>query len=56
MQKTVKKVGGSLAVFIPRDIAELMGVVEGTSVRIALVGRKLLVEPDQKNPKSQTKR
>jgi antitoxin component of MazEF toxin-antitoxin module len=50
-RKTVKKVGGSLAIFIPRDVAELMGVVAGSSVRLTLVGKRLSVEPENKNPK-----
>ena len=31
---------------IPRDVAEMMGVVENTPVRVSLVGRQLVVEPE----------
>ena len=46
LHRTVKKIGGSLAVLIPRDVAEMMGVSEDSSVRISLVGRQLVVEPE----------
>ncbi|MFZ5478839.1 MAG: AbrB/MazE/SpoVT family DNA-binding domain-containing protein [Myxococcota bacterium] len=45
IQRKVKKVGGSLGVLIPRDIAEAMSVEEGSPVRLTLVGRQLVVEP-----------
>lgn len=44
--RTVKKIGGSLAVLIPRDVAEMMNVSEDSPVRITLVGRQLVVEPE----------
>ena len=46
MHRTVKKAGGSLAVFIPRDLAELIQVKEGTPVRLSTVGRQLIIEPE----------
>ena len=46
VHRTVKKIGGSLAVLIPRDVAELMGVSEDSAVRLSLVGRQLVVEPE----------
>ena len=36
LQRRVRKVGGSLGVFIPRDIAVLMGLKPGTLVDIAV--------------------
>ncbi len=46
LHRRVAKVGGSLGILIPRDIAEVMGVEEGTPVRLSLVGRQMLVEPE----------
>jgi antitoxin component of MazEF toxin-antitoxin module len=43
--RRVKRVGGSLGVLIPRDIAEAMNVTEGSEVRLTLVGRQVVVEP-----------
>jgi antitoxin component of MazEF toxin-antitoxin module len=45
VQRQVKKIGGSLGVLIPRDIAESMGVTEGSDVLLTLVNRQLVVEP-----------
>jgi antitoxin component of MazEF toxin-antitoxin module len=45
VQRQVKKIGGSLGVLIPRDIAEAMGVEEGSDVLLTLVNRQLVVEP-----------
>jgi antitoxin component of MazEF toxin-antitoxin module len=45
VQRQVKKMGGSLGVLIPRDIAEAMGVKEGSDVLLTLVNRQLVVEP-----------
>jgi antitoxin component of MazEF toxin-antitoxin module len=46
IHRRVSKVGGSLAVIIPRDVAELMQVRENTPVRLSNVGRQLVVEPE----------
>jgi len=46
VHRTVKKIGGSLTVVIPRDIAEMMGVDDTSAVRMSLVGRQLVVEPE----------
>lgn len=46
LHRRVAKVGGSLAILIPRDLAEVMGVQEGTPVRLSLVGRQMVVEPE----------
>jgi antitoxin component of MazEF toxin-antitoxin module len=46
LHRRVAKVGGSLGILIPRDLAEVMGVEEGTPVRLSLVGRQLVVEPE----------
>jgi antitoxin component of MazEF toxin-antitoxin module len=45
MHRTVKRVGGSLAVIIPRDLAELLQLKEETPVDISIVGWQLIVEP-----------
>jgi len=45
LQRKVTRVGGSLGVLIPRDIAEAMGVGAGSPVRLTLVGRQMVVEP-----------
>ena len=44
--RSIKKVGGSLALLIPRDLAEAIGVSENTSVRVSTVGRQLVMDPD----------
>jgi len=46
VHRTVKKIGGSLAVLIPRDVAELMNVTEDSPVRLSVVGRQLVIEPE----------
>jgi antitoxin component of MazEF toxin-antitoxin module len=46
LHRKVSKIGGSVGVFIPRDIAEAMGVDEGSLVRLSLVGRQLVIEPE----------
>jgi antitoxin component of MazEF toxin-antitoxin module len=45
MNRQITKIGGSLGVIIPRDIAEAMDVESGTPIRLSLVGRQLVVEP-----------
>lgn len=45
LNRRVSKVGGSLAVIIPRDVAESMGVTDGSPVRVTMVGRQMVVEP-----------
>ena len=46
LRRRVTKVGGSLGVLIPRDLAEVMGVQEGSQVRLSMVGRQMVVEPE----------
>ena len=46
LHRRVKKVGGSLGVLIPRDVAEAMGVRDGSPIRLSLVGRQMVVEPE----------
>jgi antitoxin component of MazEF toxin-antitoxin module len=46
VHRTVKRIGGSLAVIIPRDLAEMMGVIENSSVSLTLVGRQLVIDPE----------
>jgi antitoxin component of MazEF toxin-antitoxin module len=57
LHRRVAKVGGSLGILIPRDLAEVMGVEEGTPVRLSLVGRQMVVEPeDDSVPESSFRR
>ena len=46
LHKKIARLGGSLAVVIPRDIAEAMGVTDGAPVRLSVVGRQMVVEPE----------
>jgi antitoxin component of MazEF toxin-antitoxin module len=46
IHRQITKIGGSLGVLVPRDMAEEMGIVQGSGVRLSLVGRQLVVEPD----------
>ena len=46
LHRRVVKVGGSLGILIPRDVADVMGVKEGSPVRLSLVGRQMVVEPE----------
>jgi antitoxin component of MazEF toxin-antitoxin module len=46
LHRRVTKVGGSLGILIPRDIAEAMAIAEGTPIRLSLVGRQMVVEPE----------
>jgi antitoxin component of MazEF toxin-antitoxin module len=45
VHRAVTKVGGSLAVLLPRDMAESMGVEAGSPVRLSLVNDQLVIEP-----------
>lgn len=45
LRRQIKRIGGSLGVLIPRDLAEAMDVREGSEVRLTLVGRQIVVEP-----------
>lgn len=45
IQRTVKQIGGSLGLLLPRDIAAAMSVKAGSTVRLSLVGRQLVIEP-----------
>lgn len=46
LHRQLKKVGGSVAVLIPRDIAMAMGAVPGGDITMSLVGRQLVIEPE----------
>ena len=46
VRRRVTKVGGSLGILIPRDLADVMGVEEGSQVRLSMVGRQMVVEPE----------
>jgi antitoxin component of MazEF toxin-antitoxin module len=45
VRRQIRKVGGSLGVLIPRDLAEAMNVTEGSDVNLTLVNGQLVVEP-----------
>ena len=45
IRQRVKRIGGSLGVLLPRDIAKAMNIEEGAEVRLTLVGRQVVVEP-----------
>lgn len=45
VRRRVVRVGGSLGVLLPRDLAEAMDVKAGSPVRLTLVGRQVVVEP-----------
>ena len=45
IRRQIKRIGGSLGVLLPRDIAAAMDVKEGSEVRLTLVGRQVVVEP-----------
>jgi len=46
LRRQVKRIGGSLGVLIPRDFAEAMNVKDGSAVRLTLVGRQVVIEPE----------
>ncbi len=39
------KIGGSLAIRIPKELANIIGLKDGTSVKIAVKEKKLIIEP-----------
>jgi len=39
------KMGGSLAVRIPKEIANIVGLKDGTEVRFAVKDKKIIIEP-----------
>ena len=45
VRRRVKRIGGSLAVLIPRDFAEAMKVKKDSEVRLTLVGNQVVIEP-----------
>jgi len=45
LQRRVKRIGSSLGVLIPRDLAEALNVKDGSPVRLTLVGRQVVIEP-----------
>jgi len=38
------KIGGSLAIRIPKEMAEIVGIKEGTRVKFAIKDKKLVIE------------
>jgi antitoxin component of MazEF toxin-antitoxin module len=45
LERRVRRIGGSLAVVIPRDLAEYLGLVEGSPVAISIDGASMVVSP-----------
>lgn len=39
------KIGGSLAIRIPKEIANIIGLKEGTDVKIDVKDKKIVIEP-----------
>lgn len=39
------KIGGSLAIRIPKEIVNIIGLKEGTDVKIDVKDRKIVIEP-----------
>jgi len=39
------KIGGSLAVRIPKELANVLGLKEGAEVKLAVKDKKLVIEP-----------
>ncbi|MFA4936411.1 MAG: AbrB/MazE/SpoVT family DNA-binding domain-containing protein [Candidatus Methanoperedens sp.] len=39
------KIGGSLAILIPKEIADVIGLKEGADVRLAVKEKKIVIEP-----------
>ena len=46
LRRRITRIGGSLGILIPRDFAEAMSLRDGSSVRLTLVGRQVVVEPE----------
>jgi antitoxin component of MazEF toxin-antitoxin module len=46
LRRQVKRIGGSLGVLLPRDFADAMNVKDGSAVRLTLVGRQMVIEPE----------
>lgn len=45
VRQKVRRVGRSLGVLLPRDIAKAMGIEEGDEVCLTMAGRQVVVEP-----------
>ncbi len=39
------KIGGSLAIRIPKEIANVVGLKEGAGVKLAVMEKKIVIEP-----------
>lgn len=48
IEKRVKKVGGSLAIFIPRDFARDLNIQEGSKVAVSLEGKRIVVSSEDR--------
>lgn len=46
VHRRVTKVGGSLSILIPRDVAEVVDLKEGSEFCLHVVGRNIVIEPD----------
>lgn len=44
-RRRVKRIGGSLGLLLPRDVAEAISIQEGSEVRLTVVGRQVVIEP-----------
>ena len=45
LRRKIVRVGGSLGVIVPRDVAAAMAVKAGSEVRMTVVGRQVVIEP-----------
>lgn len=46
IHRKLSQVGGSIALIVPRDIADAIGIGAASSVSITVVGRSLVIDPD----------
>lgn len=44
-RRKVFRIGGSLAVRIPKELADAVGLMEGSDVRFAVQDNKIVIEP-----------
>lgn len=45
IKKTLRKIGGSVGLVLPRDLVAAAGLAEGDEVGLTLHGRRLVIEP-----------
>lgn len=46
IQRQVRKIGGSLGIIIPCDLAELLNIREGDSVKITLKDDQIVIKKE----------